>query len=183
MKRIVIFALVLAVVMVAAACGGRGDGSGEGAASGEDRLYNVCLCYADKEYIATGNEDLQALRCYKNQNMFCPQGKQYFALLDEALRENTLGVDGIETMVSDKIKFKSVKVKDGTAFVDIEGKGLAGSSLEEGILISQIVYSLTGSFEEVEQVQFLVDGKAAETLMGHYDAAEPYETGIYPVDM
>ncbi|MCL1809088.1 MAG: GerMN domain-containing protein [Clostridiales bacterium] len=183
MKRIAIIALMLSMAFFAAACGSNETGSGDGEVGGGDRLYIVNLCYADKEYIATGNENLPAVRYYKNHNLYCSEGNQYFALIDEALRENSLGIESIETMVTDQVKFKSVKVREGMAFVDMIGKGLSGSSLEEGLLISQIVYSLVGSFEEVERVQFLVDGKTAETLMGHYSVDEPFETGVYPMDM
>jgi hypothetical protein len=65
------------------------------------------------------------------------------------------------------------------AYVDLVGDGLFGSSLEESLLISQIVSSLVVSFEEIENVQFLIDGEVADTLMGHIDVSEPFERGIY----
>ena len=182
MKRFVLALAALAVAITVCGCGG-GSGSGEGGFSsgGEPQVYVVDLCYANKEFLSTEDEELPAIQYYRNHHIFAPEGQQYYVLLDETLRENPFGIESIDTVITDKIVFNSVKVEDGTAYVDIAGENLSGGSLEEGLLISQIVNSLTGSFEEVERVQFLVDGKATDTLMGHYSAKEPYESGIYPV--
>jgi len=166
-----------AIVLIMAGCGGGAPGYEKGA--GPELIYIVDLCYVNSDYLATGDEDLSAVRYYQRHNMYALKGKQYLTLLDVALRGNELGIEGVDTMITDKIQFNSVEVKEGTAFVDIAGKNLSGSSLEEGLLISQIVNSLTGSFYEVENVQFLIDGKSAESLMGHYSIEGPFETGIY----
>ncbi|AFS78085.1 spore germination protein-like protein [Gottschalkia acidurici 9a] len=75
--------------------------------------------------------------------------------------------------VNEKIKIKSVTVKDKTANVDISSENLSGGSTEEVFLIDSIVSSLT-SLDNIEKVQFLVDGKKVDTLMGHMEVAEPF---------
>ena len=177
MKRIVFIIIILAAALISAGCAGTG-GAGD---AGEPLVYIVDLCYINNEYVNTGNEELPMVFYYRNQHVYALEGRQYFSLLDETLREADIGNESVGTMITDKVQFNSVVVEDGTAYVDIAGENLSGSSLEEGLLISQIVYSLTGSFTEIERVQFLVDGNVAETLMGHYDTEGPYETGIYPI--
>jgi len=182
MKRIVFIIVILAAIFASAGCGGTGDiGGDNGGSTGDPLIYIVDLCYINNEYVETGDEELPMVFYYRNQHMYAPEGRQYLALLDETLREIVIGSESVGTMITDKVQFNSVEVKDGTAYVDIAGENLSGSSLEEGLLISQIVYSLTGSFEEIESVQFLIDGEVTETLMGHYDTEKPYETGIYPI--
>jgi len=179
-KRIFIILLIFAVMLMAVACGGSTPNAPDnGGDAANEIVYVVDLCYVNNEYVTTGDEDVSALLYYPNHHMFAPEGKQYFTLLDVVLREDQLGVEHIVTMIDDRIQFHSVEVKDRTAFVDIAGEGLSGGSLEEGLLISQIVSALRGSFEEIDRVQFLIDGKVPETLMGHYDTTQPYETGIY----
>ena len=173
MKRILLVLFIMLFAFSAAGCGGDKPEKEKA----DEIVYIVDLCYIDKEYAAAGNDDPLILRYYEKQHIFAKEGRQYLTLLDEILRGNVFGSDSITTMITDKIQFNSVVVKDGTAFVDLVGEGLAGSSFEEGLLISQIVNSLIGSFEEILRVQFLVDGEMAESLMGHYSADEPYEEG------
>ena len=179
-RRIRFILFILAAMLILAGCGG-GDSPGGDIDPGQELVYIVDLCFVNAEYAITGDEELPALRYYPRQNMFAIQGEQYFTLLDVMLREGMSGIESLDTMIDDRVQFNSVEVSGNTAFVDIKGAGLSGSSLEEGLLISQIVNSLIGSFEEVERVQFLVDGETTDTLMGHYDASQPFETGIYPI--
>lgn len=72
-------------------------------------------------------------------------------------------------------KIKSVKVSNGTAFVDFDKnitKSFAGGSTGEEFLVNSVVKTLT-EFSEVKQVRFLVEGAEIETLSGHMDLSEP----------
>ncbi len=69
----------------------------------------------------------------------------------------------------------SVKVKDGTAVVNLDKKiknGFSGGSTGEEFLIGSVVNTLT-EFNEVKSVKFLIDGQEVETLSGHMDLSEP----------
>ena len=69
----------------------------------------------------------------------------------------------------------SVKIKDGTAIVDLDNsikKGFVGGSTGEEFLIGSIVNTLT-EFKEVKDVKFLINGEEVETLSGHMDLSEP----------
>ena len=184
MKKLLVMVLLTAVALAMAGCGGgTSDDAGDDVVIGDELLvYVVDLCYVNEEYAKTGDEELSAMVHYIKQHFFAHEGEQYFTLLDTELREGLSVLDGVMTMITDDIQFNRVHVSGGTAFVDLVGEGLSGGSLEEGLLISQIVNSLVASFEEVEQVQFLVDGEVVESLMGHYDASEPFEIGIYPIE-
>lgn len=65
-----------------------------------------------------------------------------------------------------------VRTEGDTAFVNFSSTGLNGGSLEERLVIEQVVRSLT-LLRGVRNVQFLVDGQKRETLMGHMDARSP----------
>ena len=72
-------------------------------------------------------------------------------------------------------KIKSINLKGDTAVVDLDGgitKNFVGGSTGEEFLINSVVETLT-EFNEVKQVQFLIDGQEVETLAGHMDLSEP----------
>ena len=72
-------------------------------------------------------------------------------------------------------KIKSITLKGDTAIVDLDSgitKNFVGGSTGEEFLINSVVDTLT-EFDEVKQVQFLIDGKEVETLAGHMDLSAP----------
>lgn len=78
--------------------------------------------------------------------------------------------ENIFNAVEENIKFKGVKVEEKIAKVDISSEGLSGSSTQEVFLVDAVVSALT-SLDSVDGVKFLVDGKEAETLMGHMEVS------------
>ncbi len=46
--------------------------------------------------------------------------------------------------------------------------------MQENFTIGQIVNSLV-ELDNIEKVQFLIEGEKAESLMGHFDILEPFE--------
>ena len=141
----------------------------------EKQDYRVTLFFANEEYIATGDESLEKFAVFESE-MNSEPGKAYGAAL-ELLR--TVPEEGYSTVVTDQIQFNDVWMEGDTVYVDLSSEGLNGGSLEETFLISQIVDTLINTFEEVKQVQFLVDGAAAESLMGHVDAAAPFDKDLF----
>ncbi|MBQ6975378.1 MAG: GerMN domain-containing protein [Selenomonadaceae bacterium] len=72
-------------------------------------------------------------------------------------------------------KIKSITLKGDTAVVDLDSgitKNFVGGSTGEEFLINSVVDTLT-EFDEVKQVQFLIDGQEVETLAGHMDLSAP----------
>jgi spore germination protein GerM len=104
--------------------------------------------------------------------------EQYKAMLEGLRDVPKQAPEGSMTMVTDNIRLDMLSVANGIASVDVsaaDGAGaLSGGSLEELLFIEQITFSLIESFEEIQEVAFLVEGKAADTLMGQMDISEPF---------
>ena len=167
--------LMIVVLLLTGTMSFTGCGSTEEKVTKE---YNVTLYFANDEYVQTGDESLEQMVVVKDNKMESEEGNQYMALVDNALRTVPEGVEGADTLINDKIVFTGVSVEEGIATVDLAGETLNGGSLEESYVISQIVESLIASFEEIDSVQFLVDGEKAESLMGHFDVSEPLTKGV-----
>jgi spore germination protein GerM len=128
----------------------------------------VTLYYANKEYVNTGDESKDKFitvnkRLEKDDNIF-------MTVLTELQKDP--GIENAETQVAD-LKFLDAALEDKTVSVNISSENLSGGSLQEFYVIGQILYSLT-SMEGVDQVEFLVDGKKQESLMGHYTIDKPF---------
>jgi spore germination protein GerM len=74
--------------------------------------------------------------------------------------------------IPERLVIRQVHVRDGVAYVDFSRAGLSGGSLEEALLVKTIVRTLAG-VPQVRAVQFLVEGKTPETLMGHVTTTKP----------
>lgn len=135
-----------------------------------EKTYRVALFFANDEYVASGDESLEKFLVYEQELTAAPESAYGDAL--ELLR--TSPEEGYDTMLGDQIKLNQVYAEGDTAFVDFKADGLTGGSLEELYLIGQVVDTLLNSFEEIKQVQFLVDGQVPETLMGHVGTEEPF---------
>lgn len=98
-------------------------------------------------------------------------------LLMKAVVESLKGVPennpGYATMLPETLEVNGVTAEKGVATVDLKIEGLSGSSLEESCLIAQIVESLCETFDDIDSVQFLVNGEKTDSLMGHYDISKP----------
>lgn len=178
MKRKRILFILLCVVLIFGMVGLTGCGKGQGSDGPdipEDQSYQITLFFANEKYIATGDESLEKFMVYQSELTSRP-GDVYLDALE--LLKNP-PEEGYSTVITDSIKFNDVYLKGDTAFVDLDSNGLNGGSLDETFLISQIVDTLTNTFSEIKQVQFLVDGEAAETLMGHVDASEPFAKDLF----
>lgn len=141
--------------------------------------YAGVLYFANEEYVETGNEEIDRMIRMDDFNFQCEEGRQYFYLINVALRTVPEELTGADTCIDDKIVVNDVIVEDGIATVDLASGKMNGGSLTEAFVISQIVESLFASFEEVNRVQFLVDGKKAESLMGHFDVRGPFTREMY----
>ena len=137
--------------------------------------YRVALFFANEEYVALGDESLEKYMVYESEITSMP-GDAYFDAL-ELLK--TIPEEGYGTLITDKIKFNDVYLDGDTVYVDLDSNGLSGGSLEESYLVGQVVNTLINSFDEVKQVQFLIDGEVRESLMGHIDATSPFTKDVF----
>lgn len=78
-------------------------------------------------------------------------------------------------LLPETAEINRIDVKDGVATVDIKKeslKGMSGGSTTEQLAVASIVNTLTDD-KAIQEVQFLLDGKKAETLNGHVDISKP----------
>jgi spore germination protein GerM len=133
----------------------------------EEETYDATLYFANNEYIMSGNENLdKVIQVTATLDL---EDNMAEAVL-EALKV-TPEDENLSTMVGD-FNFLNVELTDETAYVNIASEQLGGGSLQEVLALTQMVYTLT-ELPDVENVQFLVDGKTAESLMGHVSIDRP----------
>jgi len=133
----------------------------------------VTLYFVNKEYIETGDEKLEKLIGEKRVIKFGDA-----SIEETVVRELMKGPESKElsTEIPSTAKLINVEVADGTAFVNFAQEGLYGGSMQEIFTIMQITHTLNEL--GIEKTQFLIDGKKAETLMGHIGILEPFEGGF-----
>lgn len=176
---IILLCVVLSFALIGfTGCGGEDSGStGDSGEVSKDQYqtYRVTLFFANEEYMDTGDESLEKYMVYETEISSKPGG----AYLDALELLKTSPEEGYGTAISGNIKFNDAYMDGDTVFVDIDSSGLNGGSTEETFLIGQIVNTMINTFAEVKQVQFLVDGETAETLMGHVGTSEPFTKDLF----
>ncbi|MDD2217370.1 MAG: GerMN domain-containing protein [Eubacteriales bacterium] len=154
-------------------------------ACADDNTVGECTvtrAFINQDYIETGNEEAGiVVLLTANVELDCAEEDKYeevIELLREEYMPENFGNLKLKTTVSENIKFNDIYLEESTVYVDFKGENLSGGSLQETLVITQIVETLTDSFSEVKNVRLLIDGKEAETLMGHIDISQPFVEGI-----
>ncbi|MHC1724221.1 MAG: GerMN domain-containing protein [Aminipila sp.] len=186
-----LFSFTIGAVLIVASLVGL---SGCGHKTAEEQQVNkqLKLYFVNNDFIETGDESKGALVEYDDISIYLPEKTPKGMTDEEAasyayteaithLWEVPEALKNADTLVTEKYGMHNITCKDGTAYVDLIGEDLKGSggSFEETVFISQIVETLINSFDEVKRVQFLIDGKEAETLMGHCDTTEPFTGSLF----
>lgn len=178
MKKIISILLVVIVILTLAACKPK-DPDVENEVidpSPKTESKEVTLYFPNREYIETGDESLEKLGTEKRVVEYGD-----ISLEESIVKELMKGPEDTEkfsTGIPSSAKLIGVEAAEGTAFVNFASEGMYGGSLQETFTILQIVGSLL-ELDNVERVQFLIDGKKVESLMGHYSIEEPFEEFIY----
>ncbi|MBA1336352.1 MAG: hypothetical protein HPY66_2787 [Firmicutes bacterium] len=180
MKKIIIIAtIVMVLVLTLAGCKSPIKNIDQGQQNnGGDTIVNpepqgetvkLNLYYANQEYVQTGNESLDKLLVEERDVTVTDKG-----LAEVAVQELMKGPQNKKAagVIPSRIQLIGVEVADNIAYVNFSGSGMNGGSLEEMLLINSIVMTLT-ELDNIKAVQFLVDGKKVETLMGHIYTMEP----------
>ena len=112
----------------------------------------------------------------EDRTVTAPAGKTYEQLVIEELITGPKLADQVRT-IPPEAKLLSLEIVEGVAYVnfsiEIQTKHWGGST-GELFTIYSIVNSLTES-PNVTAVQFLIEGKRVESLVGHVDATKPIE--------
>ncbi len=130
----------------------------------------VTLYFMDKSIIETGQGDYSEL--IKETRTIMVDDRPIEQIILEELQNGPEKEEAI-TMFRKELQIISVEEADNTAYVNLSSQNVYSGSLEETGIIYQVVYSLT-ELDNVDKVQFLIDGKVIETLSGHYSIMEPW---------
>ena len=135
-----------------------------------DDEFVAVLSFVSEEYVQSGTGDPYV---EESRELVLPEEGSYLAVLEELRSPG----DGVETALREDIAIRGVRssVFGRTLTVDISSENLTGSSMEEDLIIGQIVRTLILSFPGVASVQFTVDGLLSDTLMGHVNIADSFE--------
>ncbi|HHU17806.1 MAG: GerMN domain-containing protein [Anaerovoracaceae bacterium] len=174
-RWIVLLSLVLVLSMFGLTGCGTDNGALEPGGELDEQTYNATLFFSNEEYVAIGDESLEKYLVYEREFSAMPGDAYFYAV--EMLRNPP--EEGYSTSITDKIKFNDIYMAGDTVYVDLDSNGLNGGSLEEAYLIGQVVNTLINTFAEVQQVQFVIDGEVAESLMGHIDASSPFTKDVF----
>ena len=136
----------------------------------KNNVEEVNLYFVNKDYIETGDESLEKLIPEKRIIEY-----KDITLEEAIVRELIKGPESISlsTGIPPNIELIDVKVSDGIISVNFAQEGLHGGSMEEQLTLNQIIKTLL-ELDNVNKIQFLVNGEKAETLMDHFDISEPF---------
>lgn len=156
--KVIIMLIVISLFMALTGCGSK---------------QKVVLAVVNPQFLLKGKAD-QILLSMDAEVKGSGRAELYLNTIN-ALKESKLkGQTAIATAFKDDYTILNVNETKGDVFVDFSSRNLTGSSLDESLLISQIVETLMQSFDEVKSVTFTVDGEEADTLMGHVDITESF---------
>lgn len=84
--------------------------------------------------------------------------------------------DGEERTIPEGTKLLGLKIKNGTAIVDLSkelSSNHTGGSSAETQTVYSIVDTVTLNFPEIKDVRILIEGKTEKTIAGHIDISYP----------
>ncbi|MCR4431606.1 MAG: GerMN domain-containing protein [Tepidanaerobacteraceae bacterium] len=93
----------------------------------------------------------------------------------EHLIEGPEGIEGLKGIFPAEVKLKDFYIKDGIAYVDVSRDlitSFAKDAQYEEVAVESVVQTLT-SIDEIEKVQFLVDGNRMGSIAGHTNITYP----------
>lgn len=166
-KTAIVILVACLAVMVATIAGGCSKDAEEESAEAQ-------LSFISGEYVQTGQGEPFVL---DGRDLDITGDDRYMVVLN-ALREPP---EGLTTVLKEEHQINSVRVSviGRSAMVDFAGEGLSGGSMEEELLIAQIVRTLMLNFPNITSVQFTVDGMLTDTLMGHLGVDQPFTMESY----
>ncbi|MCL6478829.1 MAG: GerMN domain-containing protein [Peptococcaceae bacterium] len=175
-RLILVFTGVLALLWLAAGCGSSArpvPGPGQPPENGnqppisagpKDTPVKVTLYFSDS----------QADKLVPEEREVAKKGDYLEKIIVEELIKGPTGKGMLKT-IPESARLLSLSVVDGVAYVnfsqEIQTKHWGGSAGE-----TMTVYSVVNSLarlEGIKKVQFLVEGKKVESLLGHMDTSEP----------
>ncbi|MGQ9778342.1 MAG: GerMN domain-containing protein [Bacillota bacterium] len=137
----------------------------------------VTLYFINRAYVQSGDERLPHLLPEKRRLAPAAEGGLAAAAV-YALQSPPSSAQAMP-VIRENLELRRVWVEDGVAYVDFARTNLSGGSLEEALLVEGTVKTLT-ALPGITAVQFMVEGRPAETLMGHVAVDRPLKAGDVP---
>lgn len=178
MKKYIVILMTVIMAFAAAACQQPLQEDEQGSPQPGDTIVDpepegetveLSLYFANSEYIQTGDENLEKLLVERRKVTLTNQSPAETAMQELIKGPQQQEMSGV---IPSRIDLIEVEVADNTAYVNFSSANMGGGSLEEVMLVSSVIMTLT-ELEDIDSVQFLVDGKKPETLMGHIYTMEP----------
>jgi spore germination protein GerM len=150
MKRIIpIIVIVTMLIIAVAGCKSPAGGTNRSGQNNGDTIIKpdpdgqtieLNLYFANREYIQTGNEDLEKLLVEKRQVTATDKNIAEMAVeeLIKGPKDNSMAI-----VIAQRIQLISVEVADNIAYVNFSSSGMNGGSMEETFMVSSIVMTLT----------------------------------------
>lgn len=177
---IVLLTLIFGLTVVAG-CGSENTNGDNENKEGDPASTSVLidLYFVNSQYANTGDENLDHYLVDTREYKVEDGDNQWLDIL-KGLQD--VDLDEAETAVTKNVLFEDVYVsKDDESLMIVDlADALSGGSMQEGFFIGQIVKTVIKNghiFQEssqVDKVQFLVKGEKVESLMGHFDASDPF---------
>ncbi len=163
--------LLVALLLAAGGCGSKASvtkpqNTKESQSAGETKAgkEKVTLYFGDKEAMYLIPEEREVAR----------GGKPIEQVIVEELIKGPRNPE-LSRTIPPQARLRSIRVENGVAYVDFSKEIQTrhwGGSAGEAMTIYSVVNSLAG-VSGIEKVQFLVEGKKQESLVGHADTTEP----------
>jgi spore germination protein GerM len=151
----------------------------EGEASHDDEITLITVYFIDKEKAFMTPVTLNSAFIKKKIDQTgevispTPEEKAKAALFH--LIQGPTGISQLTGTLPNNVKLKDFYIKDGTAYVDVSKDMIMSFSSEaenEKVAVESIVQTLT-SLDEIQRVQFLIDGNKVGSIAGHTNISIP----------
>lgn len=129
----------------------------------------VTLYFANQEYIQSGHSNSPMIMPVQRRVEF---GDETIFIKVLAELRKPPEDERYSTALHQGLEIISVRQENNRVYVNFSSENLWGGSLQETLLVHQIVKTLT-ALPGIDEVQFLVDGENQGSLMGHISTDEP----------
>jgi len=170
MKRAFIVLIIILLILSLTACETQtGNNNQAEAPETKGKEVELTLYFGNEQYIQTGDDNLDKLLVEKRK--IAINNKPIPEAAVEELMKGPQNQD-MASVISSKVHLIGIEVSDNIAYVNFSGSNMSGGSMEESFLVDSIIMTLT-ELDNIQAVQFMVDGEKTETLMGHIYTLEP----------
>jgi germination protein M len=177
-----ILVLLLCLLLIVTALGGckSGDNStGQASPNNESPANNQKPELATVEILLYFGDDQALYLLPEKRNIKIDEDFTDEMLASSIINELIAGPDNkdLRPTIPEESKLLSLKIEDGIALADFSEEIKSnhwGGSAGETMTLSSIANTLT-ELDSIDKVQLLIEGKAVETLAGHWDTSQPLE--------